>query len=111
MHFVSPNGWCPACLEEKLEWARCRQTPQRVVHYQVGGCIGGNICFRYDLRLSGAVAYRKDKQILCDFTKKFLKITVVCIHSHRTKSIYTVPYEKFDNTTTDFRETSAVLKH
>ena len=27
---------------------------------QVGGCIGGNICFRCDSRLTGAVVYRKD---------------------------------------------------
>ena len=32
-----------------------------VVNYQVGGFIGGNICFRCDSRLTdGAVVYRKD---------------------------------------------------
>ena len=29
-------------------------------HYQVGGCSGGNICFRCDSRLIGAVVYRND---------------------------------------------------
>ena len=32
----------------------------RVVHYQVGGCIGGDICYRCDSRLTGAVVYHKD---------------------------------------------------
>ena len=27
----------------------------RVIHYQVGGCTGGNICLRCDSRLTGAV--------------------------------------------------------
>ena len=30
------------------------------VYYQVGGCSGGNICFRCDSRLTGTVVYRKD---------------------------------------------------
>ena len=31
-----------------------------VVHYQTGGCGGGNNCFQYDSRLIGAVVYHKD---------------------------------------------------
>ena len=92
-----PWGGGPTCLEEKLEWARCWQTPQRVIHYQVGSCIGGNICFRSDSRLTGAVVYRKVmvKQILytSDCTKKFFKITVVFMTAYQVtvhKSIYTV---------------------
>ena len=31
----------------------------KVVHYQVGGCSGGNTCLRCDSRLTGAVVYCK----------------------------------------------------
>ena len=34
--------------------------PQSIVHYQTGGCSGGNLCFRCDFRVTCAVVYRKN---------------------------------------------------
>ena len=85
IHFASTDGRGPTCLEEKLKWVRYWQTPHKVIHYQVEGCIACNIRFRCDSMLT--VVKRSD----C--TNTFIKITVVSTTAYQVtvqKSIDTV---------------------
>ena len=57
--FREPRWAEPGMFRGETATGTMLTTPQRVVHYQVGGCSGGNICFLCDLRLTVAVVYRK----------------------------------------------------
>ena len=60
--FISraPMGGAPQVYRRKWNGQDADKRPQRVVHYQKGGCSGGNHCFQCDSRLIGTVVYRKD---------------------------------------------------